>query len=286
MNHNKAVLTTFFVAFLWSLAGILIKSINLSPLAITGGKCLITFILLTPLVLKIEGKKYDKYVIAGGLFYAAFSYCFNISTKLTVSAVAIVMQYTAPIYVAFFSSYFLKEKITKLDIISMIFVFSGMIMFFLDEFSGGNLVGNVIAVFNGITFAGLAICFRLQKNAHPILSVYCGNLFGGIIGLPFFVSAGIPDAHSLFFLFLFSAQAAITFVLYSKASQYLSALETVLLPILDPLLNPVWVYLMLGEKMGVISILGEIMVLTSITVRVICSIKKERHNTHCPAENT
>ncbi len=268
----RAIAATCFVAFLWSTAGFLIKSINLSPLAMTSGRCIVVFLLLTPLVLRLKGGMFDKYVILGGVFYALFVCCFTISTKYTVSAVAIVMQYTAPIYVALAAVLFLHEKIYKADLISMFFVFIGMALFFFDKFAGGNTFGNVVAVFNGITFAGLAVCFRLQKDAHPIRSVYLGSIIAAVIGLPALIHDGIPDATSCIYLFLFGSQAALTFILYSSASKYLSAIETVLLPVIDPILNPVWVFLFLGEKIGMISVFGGIVVLASVVLRAIYGI--------------
>ena len=273
MTHKKAVIATCFVAVLWSLAGLNIKLIEWPPFAIAGGRSIVSLLLLTPTMLKIKGKKLTAPVVLGGIFYAIFCCCFVVSTKLTTSAVAIFMQYTAPVYVAVLSGTFLGERITKIDIISIITVFMGMLLFFLDDLGGGSFVGNVVAVFNGITLAGLAICLRLQKNAHPIMSVFCGNAITVIVCLPFVFSAGMPDTNSLFFLVLLGMQVAITYTIYGMASRSLSGLEVVLLPVIDPILNPVWVYLMLGEKIGPMSILGGIIVLASITGRMIYGMK-------------
>ena len=120
MNHKKAILLTVCVAVLWSLAGLNIKMISWPPYAIAGGRSVIASILLYPLLKRGGNIKIDKYVIGGALCYASFNYCFNISTKLASSAIAIMMQYTAPIYVAILAWIFLKEKITKADIISLV----------------------------------------------------------------------------------------------------------------------------------------------------------------------
>ena len=133
MNHKKAILLTVCVAVLWSLAGLNIKMISWPPYAIAGGRSVIASILLYPLLKRGGNIKIDKYVIGGALCYASFNYCFNISTKLASSAIAIMMQYTAPIYVAILAWIFLKEKITKADIISLVVVFEGMLIFFLDR---------------------------------------------------------------------------------------------------------------------------------------------------------
>lgn len=274
MSHKKAIFVTIFVAVLWSLAGLNIKMIDWPPYAIAGGRSLIACLLLYPVLKKNGGIKIDKYVIGGALCYASFNYCFNISTKLASSAIAIMMQYTAPIYVAVLAWVFLKEKITRADLVSLAVVFAGMILFFMDGGASGSTIGKVIAVFNGITFAGNSIFLRLQKNGNPVMSVFLGNVISGVVGIPFMVSAGIPNGKSVAFLLLAGFLCAFTYALYAKASTGLSALETVLLPILDPVLNPLWVFLFLGEMPGKMSMLGAVIVLGAVFARSIYGIRE------------
>ena len=170
MNHKKAILLTVCVAVLWSLAGLNIKMISWPPYAIAGGRSVIASILLYPLLKRGGNMKIDKYVIGGALCYASFNYCFNISTKLASSAIAIMMQYTAPIYVAILAWIFLKEKITKADIISLAVVFAGMLLFFMDGGASGSTIGKIVAVFNGITFAGNSTLAEKWESSHVRIS--------------------------------------------------------------------------------------------------------------------
>ena len=257
---------------MWSLAGFNIKMIQWPAEAIAGGRSLIAVILLAPLFLRKGRFQVNRYVLGGAICYAAFNYCFILSTKLTTSAMAIMMQYTAPIYVALLSWVFLRERITRSDIVSVIAVFGGMLLFFLDSTGSGSMLGNVIAIFNGVTFAGISIFLRLQKDGDPALSMYLGNVISAVIGTPFMVSAGKLDFASLLFLLLAGILVAVTYTLYAKASTGLSALETVLLPIIDPLMNPVWVFLFLGEAPGALSLLGSGVILVTVTGRVVLGI--------------
>lgn len=276
MNHKKAMLLTCIVALLWSLAGWNIKMIAWSPYAIAAGRSIIASILLAPLVLKQKNLHISRYVIGGAVCYAAFNYSFIISTKLASSAIAIMMQYTAPIYVAVLAWIFLRERIIKADIFSMVFVFGGMILFFTDSAGGGSLAGKLIAMLNGITFAGISIFLRLEKDGSPALAMFFGNVISGVIGIPFVCSAGVPDTVSIFFLLLAGALCAFTYTLYAVASTGLSALETVLLPIIDPVMNPVWVFLFLGEAPGFRSMIGAFIVLVSVTARVLYGIQNDK----------
>ena len=272
MSHKKAIVLTCLVALMWSLAGFNIKMIQWPAEAIAGGRSLIAVILLAPLFLRKGRFQVNRYVLGGAICYAAFNYCFILSTKLTTSAMAIMMQYTAPIYVALLSWVFLRERITRSDIVSVIAVFGGMLLFFLDSTGSGSMLGNVIAIFNGVTFAGISIFLRLQKDGDPALSMYWGNVISAVIGTPFMVSAGKLDFASLLFLLLAGILVAVTYTLYAKASTGLSALETVLLPIIDPLMNPVWVFLFLGEAPGALSLLGSGVILVTVTGRVVLGI--------------
>ncbi len=272
MSHKKAIAITCFVALMWSLAGFNIKMIEWSPYAIAAGRSLVAVILLAPMVLRKGFQKIDRYVIGGAICYAAFNYCFITSTTLTSSAIAIMMQYTAPIYVALLSWLFLRERVGWADIISVGFVFLGMIFFFLDSNSGGSLKGNIVSIFNGITFAGISIFLRLQKDGNPALSMYLGNVISAVAGLPIMWNAGMPDTISLLFLLLAGLLVAVSYTLYAKASTGLSALETVLIPIIDPVMNPVWVFLFLDERPGALTIAGAAVILVSVTIRVVSGL--------------
>ena len=272
MSHKKAIAITCFVALMWSLAGFNIKMIEWSPYALAAGRSLVAVILLAPMVLRKGFQKIDRYVIGGAICYAAFNYCFITSTTLTSSAIAIMMQYTAPIYVALLSWLFLRERVGWADIISVGFVFLGMIFFFLDSNSGGSLKGNIVSIFNGITFAGISIFLRLQKDGNPALSMYLGNVISAVAGLPIMWNAGMPDTISLLFLLLAGLLVAVSYTLYAKASTGLSALETVLIPIIDPVMNPVWVFLFLDERPGALTIVGAAVILVSVTIRVVSGL--------------
>ena len=272
MSHKKAIAITCFVALMWSLAGFNIKMIEWSPYAIAAGRSLVAVILLAPMVLRKGFQKIDRYVIGGAICYAAFNYCFITSTTLTSSAIAIMMQYTATIYVALLSWLFLRERVGWADIISVGFVFLGMIFFFLDSNSGGSLKGNIVSIFNGITFAGISIFLRLQKDWNPALSMYLGNVISAVAGLPIMWNAGMPDTISLLFLLLAGLLVAVSYTLYAKASTGLSALETVLIPIIDPVMNPVWVFLFLDERPGALTIVGAAVILVSVTIRVVSGL--------------
>lgn len=264
-KHKKAVLFLVTTAVLWSLGGVLIKWVPLSPLAIAGMRSLISFLFIMIAFrpkLKISGIK-----IAGGFTYASVVILFVVANKMTTAANAILLQYTAPVYVALFGYWFLKEKITRTDWISIILVLCGMVLFFLDKLSAGNMLGNVIAILSGVAFAWLVLLMRKQKDESPLDSVVWGNLITAIICAPFAIGSHIDQQGWIGLLLLGVVQLGLPYVLYAWAIRHVTAIEAILVPVIEPLLNPVWVLIFLGETPGFWSITGGIIVLGAITYR-------------------
>lgn len=244
----------------------LIKSVNIHPLAIAGVRSIIAsgvFLVLLGKP-KINGSTAQ---IGAAISYAGTVILFVLATKATTAANAIFLQYTAPIYVALLSSWLLKEKIRVLDWVTVFLVFGGMALFFLDNLSPTGILGNIFGLASGICFAFEAIFLRMQKDGSPWESVFLGNLLTAVIGLPFLTQAWPNTFDWVELLILGVVQLGISYVLYSIAIKHTTAIEAILIPVIEPILNPVWVLLFVGEKPGFWAIVGGITVLAAITIR-------------------
>ncbi len=235
-------------------------------MAIAGVRSSITSLTLL-IVLKKPCLTWSFAQLGAALSIAATGTLFVVATKTTTAANAILLQYTAPIYVALLGSSFLKEKTKPLDWVTILVVMGGMVLFFMDQLSPAGFWGNIAAVTSGVTFAFFTIFMRMQKDGSPLESVLLGNLLTAVVGLPF-LSVSMPDPTGWLILAILGVvQIGIPYILYSKAIKHVSALEGVLIPILEPILNPLWVFLMLGEVPGTWSLVGGILVLTAVTAR-------------------
>lgn len=142
-----------------------------------------------------------------------------------------------------------------------------MALFFLDNLSPTGILGNIFGLASGICFAFEAIFLRMQKDGSPWESVFLGNLLTAVIGLPFLTQAW-PNAFDwVELLILGVVQLGISYVLYSIAIKHTTAIEAILIPVIEPILNPVWVLLFVGEKPGFWAIVGGVIVLAAITIR-------------------
>ena len=276
MTHSISILYLLITAILWSTGGLLIQSIDAHPFAIAGGRSIIAGLLLWAF-LKKPRFTFSKAQLAGALFYALTVILFVLANKLTSAANAILLQYTGPIHVAIFSWMFLKEKVTTIDWIAIIAVFAGMCLFFIDDLSTDGMLGNVIAILAGMAFAGLAISLRMQKDDSPLESILLGNIVTGIFGTAWLYQSMPMNQDSIIGLLLLGiVQLGIPYILYAKAIQHVTALESILIPVLEPLLNPLWVFLASGQIPGKGAFWGGAIVIIAIIGRSVVNIASKR----------
>lgn len=270
--RKKAILYLVTASILWSIGGLFIKLVNWNPMAIAGARSGIAAIVMF-LYLKKPIIHLGKTKLLGACTYSSLLIFFVTANKLTTSANAILLQFTAPIWVVLFSIIFLKEKIKKSDLAIIIFVMLGMILFFIGDLGQGTIIGNFIAILSGISMAGFVIFLKLIKDGSPVEMTFLGNIITFVIAIPFFFQS-IPSLNSILgILILGIFQLGISYIFYTLAVKYVSPIEAILIPVLEPLLNPFWVFLFTGEIPGTYAFIGGLIVLIAISVRELC-IKK------------
>jgi len=273
-ERRKAWLLLVATAMLWSLGGLLIKSIDAHPLAIAGTRGAIAALVLL-LVLKKPQLNWSFAQVGAALAYAATTILFVSANKTTTAANAILLQFTAPIYVAFLAAWLLKEKTRLYDWLTVLIVIGGMALFFLDNLSTQRVWGNIIAASSGVTFAFFTVFMRMQKDGSPLESIFLGNMLTAVIGIPFLFQS-VPHTNDwLLLLVLGVVQLGIPYILYAKAIKHATALEAILIPVIEPLLNPLWVFLMLGETPGSLVFTGGAVVVAAVTIRCVIAAMAE-----------
>jgi drug/metabolite transporter (DMT)-like permease len=262
-------------ALLWSFGGVLIKWVSWNPMAIAGMRSAFALPFLL-IVFRPSRLDWSKAQIGGAVCYTVTVILFVMSNKLTTAANAILLQYTAPVYVALLSYWFLKERVTWADWAAIFAALSGMVLFFLDKLSTGGFWGNVLAVISGMSFGTLILFMRKQKGGNPLGSIFLGNAFTALIGLPF-MFGGLPDAKGWLGLALLGFfQLGLSYVCYSIAIRRVTALQGIMIPIIEPVLNPVWVFIFIGEEPGRWAILGGIIVIGSVISRSLLRRSSQR----------
>ena len=278
-NKNyKAQTVVLLIAagFLWSLGGVFIKTTDAHPLAIS---CVRSLTASVCMFAYLRGKPhfiFTRAQFAGAFCYAATVTSFVIANKLTTSANAILLQYSAPIFAAVLSWLILKETLYRYDLISMGGVCIGLIFLFSGSISFGKLAGNIIAVFSGLFFGSFMVCIKLHKTGSQVETIILGNSLATLIGLPFLFMnpMSLPALPPVIFLGAF--QIALPYILFAKASERASTLDLALIPIIEPLLNPLWVFLVTNEQPAALTYVGGAILLAVISLRSIVMLRGKR----------
>lgn len=254
-------------ALLWSLGGVLIKSIALPPMALASGRSLIAVILIL-LWMRRPHFTFSFAQVGGAICYALTVVLFVFATRMTTAANAIFLQYTAPIYVALLGRWYLKERPLPVDWLVIAVALGGIALFFLDQLTLLGLWGNILALGSGLSFAGLVIFLRRERASSPISTIVLGNILVTLVGLPFLLQMRQFDfAIAWRLIALGVVQLGLPYILYAWAIKEVTALEAILIPFIEPILNPLWVMLALGERPGKWALLGGVCVLGAVLWR-------------------
>lgn len=266
MTRPQAVLLLMVLAVFWSTGGVLIKWVVWPALAIAGMRSGIAALVLWG-VLRRPRFVWSWLPISGALACATTMLLFVVATKWTTAANAIFLVYTAPIYVALLSAWFLHEPVKPRDWLMILLALGGLACFCFEQLTWAGLWGNVCALGSGVTMAWLVLCLRKQRADSLLETVLLGNIAAALVGLPFMFHS-MPDATGWLALGVSGVfQLGIPYVLYCQAIKHVRAIDAVLVPIIEPILNPLWVFLVIGEVPSPWALVGGGIVLIAVTAR-------------------
>ena len=209
-------------------------------------------------------------LLLGGFFYAATMLLFVPATKMTTAANAILLQYTNPIYIIIFGPLLAGEKSDWIDITAVAGILAGMVLLLWGDLGGGQMAGNILALLSGVTYGGTTIFLRRAKNTRPSDSLNLSCLLSFLFAIPFIVKAGLPQSAMSYpaLLCLGVFQIGMPAVLLSIGIEKVPALSSVIITMIEPMMNPVWVALFAGEVPSASSIFGGLVILACIVAHV------------------
>jgi drug/metabolite transporter (DMT)-like permease len=268
-KRNRAVLLMAVCGILWSLAGILIKYIPWHPIEIAGGRSVIATVIVYG-YMRATGMRVrlNRASVLSGMFLAATFTTFVSANKLTTAANAIVLQFSAPVFIMLISSLFYKQRFRREDYAVVAVTLLGIAFCFYGQLSGGSLLGNVIAVVSGLFFGAM---FAITGNTDPesrMSGILLGHVIMAVVSIPFFALAPpVYDGKALLCIAILGVvQLGIPYILYSVAVEQCSPLVCSLISVIEPLLNPLWVFLFYRENPGASSLIGGVIVIGTITI--------------------
>ena len=256
-------------ALLWSTGGLAIKLVPLPALGVAFWRSLVSAIFLV-VVFRPARARWRHASIATSLIYALMILSFVSATKMTTAANAIFLQYTGPLYVLAFAPFLLKERFRHVDAAAMAVALAGMSLFFVGRLDPGALTGNLVAVVAGFFFGLVILLLRRDAAGDAIPSVIAGNFLAAALAFPFARGhLALGGRGILLVLFLGIVQLGISYVLFVRGLTVVPAAEASLLGMLEPMFNPLWAFLGLGEKPSAWALLGGAIVLCAVAGRTV-----------------
>lgn len=276
-KRQAGTLCVFLAAVLYSIGGLCMKVIPWSGMAINGGRTAIALVVIGGyLALVKHPLRCNRWIMLGALCVFGANLLFSLANKMTTAANAIVLQFTAPIFVLIFTMFFFKRKPTRLDLGACAVVFGGIVFFFIDSISMGGMPGNILALISGVAYAGVFM-MNDMPDSDAISSVFWGDVLSAATGLPFLVQetdfSAVP-VISLMVLGVF--QVAVAYILLTHGLKTTPPVTASLVSGIEPVLNPILVAVFYGETMGAMALVGAAIVIVGVVGYNILKLRLER----------
>ena len=279
-SQASPLLFVLAAALLWSTGGLFIKWVKLSGLELSFGRSLLAAITVA-IFTRREGFGLNSVTALASLLYAALLLLFVLATKETTAANAIFLQYTAPVYLLIFEPLFYKEKFRSRDLIVVIVCVLGMSFFFVGKLRPQDVTGNLFALGSGFCFACYFLLLRHSKSraVNRASSVIYGNLILVLIAAPaaLKVLPQISRFDALGIAYLGIVQIGIAYTLFTVAmARGVRSLDAGIVGYVEPVLNPIWVFLAIGERPTSWAILGGAIIVAGVVCHMLLEARSGR----------
>lgn len=264
-------------AVLFSTGGAVIKSATLTAFQVAcfrSGVAAVALLLALP-----ESRRWSSRLMLPSVAYAATLVLFSLSTRLTTAANAIFLQSTAPLYLLIIGPVFLREPIRRSDLLVALAVTTGMILLFVGSepamaTAPNPPLGNILAAVSGLTWAlsvtGLRFTARAADSNAAVATVALGNIVAFLATLPVALPLNhLSGADAAVVLYLGIFQIGLAYICVTTAIRYVPAFEASIVLLLEPVLNPIWTWLVHGERAGPWTLAGAALILLSTLLKTI-----------------
>jgi drug/metabolite transporter (DMT)-like permease len=283
----------FLCAILWSTSGLFIRLVDWHPMVIAGLRSLLAAFVLLALKLLVPGRvsgitnraEYFRTLVKDspsltvyGLSYAVTIILFVTANKLTASANVIMLQYAAPVWAALLGWFFLKERPHWEQWCAIIMVSVGMFLVFSGGLTAGSLLGDTLALFSGITFAANSVVLRVRKDGNTADVMLFSHILCVVASIPFIIMhPPTISVHSMLCIsFMGIIQLGLATALFAYGIKRITAVQAMLTATIEPVLNPIWVLLIIGERPTLSVIAGGSIIIAAVLFSSTLSTLRRR----------
>ena len=278
LTRGRAELLVLLAAVLFSTGGAGIKVSAFSAAQVSAMRSGIAAVAL--LAWTRRSIRWSWQLLFVGAVYALTLTLFVAATRLTTAANAIFLQSTAPLYLLALGPLVLKERFGRREVLFVGVLFAGMLICLQDSPPGTRTApdpatGNLLAAMSAVTWAVTLLCFRSlgrqsSSSDSGLSAALVGNALACVFTLPFALPLPLASAGDWATLvYLGVVQIALAYVCLTAAIRVLPALDVSLLLLIEPVLNPVWTWLVRGEQPGRWTVLGGTLILAGTALKAI-----------------
>ncbi|MFN2530270.1 MAG: DMT family transporter [Pyrinomonadaceae bacterium] len=267
-------------ALLWSTGGLFIKWTTLSGFELSFYRSFFATIAVA-LFTRHEGFGLNRLTAVASVLYAILLLLFVLATKETTAANAIFLQYTAPVYLLILEPIIYKEKFRNRDLLIVAVCIAGMTLFFVGHLRPQDVTGNLLALGSGLCFALYFLLLRHSKAraVNRASSVIYGSALLVIFTTPAGLAAlpRLTTHDALSSLYLGVIQIGLAYTLFTVAmARGVRSLDAGIVGYIEPVLNPVWVFLVLGERPTGWAFLGGTVIITAVLLHMLYDARQKR----------
>ena len=273
-------LAVFSAAFFWSTSGLFIKLLDWHPIVIAGSRSFLAAVFL--LIVRLfspprKGGKNPPFAFwACAVAFAFMIFTYVTANKLTTAANVILLQYSAPVWAALLGWLLAKEKPYWEHWLALVLVMGGLLLFFRGGLDSGAVTGNVLAVISGILFGAHTVFLRMLKDGDPRDAMLLAHATTAALSVPFFFlyPPALNVSNWMIILYMGIVQMGVASLLISYGIKRTSAIQAMLTSIIDPILNPVWVMLITGEKPSILALAGGAIIIAAVLFSSIIGTRR------------
>ncbi|HVK01901.1 MAG TPA: DMT family transporter [Armatimonadaceae bacterium] len=274
--HISPLWLVFAAAVLWSTGGLCIKACSLPAVELAFGRSVLAGLTVALLTYR-RGFRLNRVTALASVLYAGTLLLFVVATKLTTAANAIFLQYTAPLYILLAEPLMFRERLRPRDVAVVGVCLAGMALFFVGELRPADLQGNLAALASGLCYAFFVLLLRHPDAAavNRASSVVYGNLLLAAATAPaFFAGAGfaLSGRDALILLYLGVVQIGVAYTLFTAGmARGVRSLDAGIVGYVEPILNPIWVFLLLGERPAPWALAGGAIIIAAVACHGLLS---------------
>jgi len=271
-------LLLLLAATMWSISGVIVKSPPLQELPdaergpiIACGRAIVAAVFLLPMVGR-RSIRFRPAMLPMVVGFAAMNVLFVTAMTTTTAAAAIFLQYTSSMWAFLLGWWFLKEQIVRANLLALVCAVCGIVWIIAADASSTRLTGNLIALVSGFSFAVVVVSLRALRDEDSIWLIALNHVVSAAVLLPWVMSfdIGMPNVSQCLLIGALGVfQIAIPYVAFSRGLRYVTAQEAALLTLIEPLLNPFWVWLFWNESVPASTWVGGTLIVGGLAARYV-----------------